>query len=161
MPELPDPAERLRSASYRVAVVEEARIVERGERRVKWFVRHQGSWLAVGEHPTVNVDTEAVGEPERDSEETEFSQRCPPGTVWQRHYELSLARGTPLMSVSTAPRVRRESTLWYLSHGLGRAEVVYQQRQFVVAGNYRLVPRGEMKRGAAQRGVKPDSSRQC
>ena len=119
---------------YHVSVVEEARIVERGERRRKWFVRARHDWVRVGDHASAVLE-----------ETDDDSARCPPGIVWQRRFELVLPRGTRLMALSTFPRVQPRSTLWYLNHGASRAELVYQQRQYRVVGNYRLVELGEMQ----------------
>lgn len=122
-----------RSARYRVSLAEEATIVERGERRRKWFIRHQGDWLRVAEHPDATLEAD-----------DDDSSRCPPGVVWQRRYELKLKRGTRLMAVSSFPKAGGNSTLWYLNHGVVKAEFVWQQQQYIVAGNYRLVERGQM-----------------
>ena len=134
-PEPPDEdSARAPTPGYRVSVVEQAVIVERGERRRKWFVRHEEDWVRVGDYPGAIL--EAVDDD---------SARCPPGIVWQRAFELVLPRRTRLMAVSTFPRVRARSTLWYLSHGVGSAELVYQQHQYIVTGNYRLVELGQMQ----------------
>jgi hypothetical protein len=135
-------AQPLRNAAarYRISVVEDAVIVERGERRRKWFVRDGDEWLRVSDFPGAVLET---GDDDSD--------RCPRGVVWQRCYELSLARGTLLMTVSSFPRAGARSTFWYLNHGVGQAELVYQQRQYVVAGNYRLVERGQMQQRIGSR----------
>lgn len=133
-PESTTAAHAEQAPRYRVSVVEEAVIVERGERRRKWFVRHQEEWLRVEDYPGAVLET-------LDDE----SARCPPGIVWQRSYEVVLSRGARLMAVSTFPRLRARSTLWYLNHGLATRELVYQQHQYTVAGNYRLVELGQMR----------------
>jgi hypothetical protein len=129
-----------------VSVAEEAVIVERGERRRKWFVREGNGWVQVNEFAGAVLEAD-------DDEE-----RCPAGVVWRRRYELALPRGTRLMTVSTFPRVAARSTLWYLSHGVGKPELVYQQRQYVVVGNYRLLEGGRMQE-RVRSGPRPERSK--
>src|SRR5690606_30825922 len=132
------PAVRRTRGPYRVNLTESASIVARGEQLLLWLVELDGRWVRSGDHPAAALESEA-------SSERHGSEHCPSGTIWQRHVELSLAAGTRLRRRRSWPRVRQLSVMGYLNGGVSRAQRLVEEREFVLVGNYRLLPVGSMR----------------
>jgi hypothetical protein len=108
-----------------VELLEEETVVDRGTRRVTWFVKRADVWEHASRWP-------AVASAELDAG---------PGTVWRRQLVLQLPTQTELMRVETRPAPpRRRDAFEYL-----RAEVRNAPRQ-VRRTYYRVAPRGALTR---------------
>lgn len=106
-----------------VEVVDEETIVERGTRRVVWFVKGNAGWAHAAGWPGASRRDRDAG----------------PGTVWEREVVLELPLGTELMRVEVRPAARRDrDALDYL-----RAEVRDAPRQ-VRRTYYRAGARGRL-----------------
>lgn len=117
------------SPTYRVHLLDEATVVERGERVRVWFIPYGDAWIRAAEHPAATVELSSA---ERSGES------CPPGTIWQRSVELILPAKTPLLSRITSPLTERLEPMEYLKRGrLGTRRHV-NESWFQVVGNYRI-----------------------
>lgn len=114
---------------FRVHLVDEATVVERGERVRVWFLPLEDSWIRAATHPSAETNLHDSGE--RDP-------GCPPGTVWQRHVELLLPRRTPLLSRVTTPLVERLNPIQYLTKDRRGVRRHVEETWFEVVGNYRI-----------------------
>jgi hypothetical protein len=134
--------------SYRICLTERSSIVDRGERLDVWLVRVGDAWVRVSEHPAarVEVETNDEHEPHAPNEPCPPSEPCPPGTIWLRRTQLVLEGGTRLMQRQSWPRHRSLSVMGYLMQGISRPQRMVQEREFVVIGNYRLAPVGNLSR---------------
>ena len=75
----------------RVVLTESETIVERGHRRVVWFIQDGHRWSPAARWPGVSILDENPG----------------PGTIWVRHLEVNLAPGHLLLRVESRPAARR------------------------------------------------------
>ncbi len=116
-------------ALYRVHLLDEATVVERGERVRVWFVPEGETWVRAADHTEAELDT-ASSERGGDS--------CPPGTIWQRSVELLLPAGTPVLSRTTTPKLEVLEPMEYLRRGKLGAGRHVQESWLCVLGNYRL-----------------------
>lgn len=82
----------------RVELCEEEHVVPRGFATTHWWVRQGDAWTSAARVPGAEVDDIAGG----------------PGVVWRRRIQLSLARGTRLQCVRSAPLTLGKSPLAYL-----------------------------------------------
>jgi hypothetical protein len=109
--------------------MDEATVVERGEKVRVWFVPEGDTWVRAADHPEAVVEMAS-------SERGDGS--CPPGTIWQRTVELSLPHGAALLSRTTTPAQVQLEPMEYLTRGqLGMRRRVHET-WMRVAGNYRL-----------------------
>ncbi|MCH2109349.1 MAG: hypothetical protein MK135_08465 [Polyangiaceae bacterium] len=116
--------------SYRLELVDAARIVARGEEVSVWYIRQNDGWIRAKDHPGVQLDT-SVSE----NQDT----RCPAGTVWQRQMELRVAPKTLLFCRTTSPQAIRLNVAQYLEQERPRAGRQNREHFYLVAGNYRKV----------------------
>jgi hypothetical protein len=114
---------------YRVHLVDEATVVERGERLRVWFLPHNDTWIRAKDHPGAEQD-EALSDRQ--------DQHCPPGTIWKRQLELRLPPGTPLLSRVTTPLIEKMEALSYLMKERRGMRRHIEETWFVVVGNYRI-----------------------
>ena len=117
------------TATYRVHLVDEATVVARGQRLRVWFLGQNDGWVRAHEHPNAELE-EAFAE-RRD-------RSCPPGTIWRREIELTLPRGTPLLSRVSTPLVEAFAPLDYLTKERRGVRRHVEETWFLVVGNYRL-----------------------
>jgi hypothetical protein len=116
------------SRPCRVHLVDEASVVEHGERLRVWFVAQGEVFVKAAEHP--NAELEAI----------DAADRVPPGVVWRRSIELLLPEGTLILSRVTLPRIERRDPLDYLTRGALGTHRSVSESYFRVLGNYRLEP---------------------
>jgi len=114
---------------YRVHLLDEATVVERGERVRVWFMLHGDSWVRAADHPGATVEM---------SSSERGDGNCPPGTVWQRSIDLVLPVETPLLSRTTSPRAEVLQPMEYLRRGKLGMNRSIQETWMRVVGNYRL-----------------------
>ena len=126
---------------YRVHLLDEATVVERGERVRVWFVPEGDTWVRAADHPEAEV-------------EKEFSERgdsCPPGTIWQRSIELVLAPRTPLLCRVTRPLIEALQTVDYMTKERRTMRRHVEERWFVLTGNYQMTRHREPESFAVAR----------
>lgn len=109
--------------------MDEATVVERGERVRVWFLHFNDGWVRAADHP--DSDTE-------EARSEDHNTYCPPGTIWQRRVELKLAPGTLLLSRVTSPLIEKLDTLDYLTKERRGVRRHVEETWFEVVGNYRL-----------------------
>lgn len=127
--------------------MDEATVVGRGQRVRVWFVSLGDGWVRATDHPDANLE-----EVRADRQD----QRCPPGTIWQRHVELMLEAGTPLYSRVTTPLVEDLRPLDYLEKERKNVRRHLEETWFVVSGNYKLEKRATPPPFARARKALPD-----
>lgn len=110
-------------------MIDEATVVERGERVRVWFLPYNDSWVRAKDHPQAGLE-------EVNSEER--NPRCPPGTIWRREVELLLPAGTPLLSRVTTPLIEDLEPMEYLVRNKHTMRRHISETWFAVVGNYRL-----------------------
>jgi hypothetical protein len=110
----------------RVVVQDAEHIVTRGVASTTWYVRVNDAWVVAAKSEGANTE----------------SLDATPGTVWRRHVEMMLPRGTRLLRVESAPRPVQKSPLEYLE---GSSAVGRKQRRV----EYRVGPRGTLVREPA------------
>ncbi len=114
---------------YRIQLVDEATIVERGERVRVWFLPLNDGWVRAKDHPL--AQTEEASTDNRDP-------RCPPGVIWRRSIELLLPPKTHLLSRVTRPLIQKLGTMDYLTQSKYKMQRHVKESWFVLIGNYRL-----------------------
>ena len=114
---------------FRAHLVDEATIVDRGERVKVWFIPWQSTWIRAKDHPDATVD-----EVSSDAR----ANRCPPGTVWQRSIELSLLPRTPLLCRITRPLLESLGTVDYMTKDRRSVRRQVDELWYVLVGNYKL-----------------------
>jgi hypothetical protein len=114
---------------YRVHVIDEATVVDRGERVRVWFLPYNDSWVRAKDHPQAGLE-------EVNSEDRH--PHCPPGTIWKREVEMLLPFGTPLLSRVTTPLIESLEPMEYLMRNKHTMRRHIEETWFVVVGNYRL-----------------------
>lgn len=110
-------------------LIDEATIVDRGERVRVWFVPLGDTWIRAESHPTAQSD---------EVRSSLDASACPPGTVWQRVVELTLPKGTPLLSRVTSPLTETFDPIDYLVKERRGVRRKVDETWFCVSGNYRL-----------------------
>lgn len=115
-----------------VEVVDEETIVERGTRKVTWFVRVADAWVHASNVAGAVITDEEAG----------------PGTVWGRRTVLRLAAGTRLMRVETRPRPHAyDDPFAYLRREVRDARRKTHRSEYLVTARGALAP----ARGSATR----------
>jgi len=100
-------------------------VVERGHRRVVWFIQDGNRWSPAAKWPGVSIADEQPG----------------PGTIWVRHLEVRLAVGQLLLRVESRPAARRtREVLDFLRRETRLAERDTKRTR------YRVARRGELER---------------
>lgn len=136
-------------ATYRVHLIDEATVVQRGERLRVWFLELGDTWVRAKDHPSAQLD-------EVDAERRDPG--CPPGTIWRRTIELVLPADTPLLSRVTTPLVERLDAMEYLTKERRGMRRHIEETWFRVAGNYRLAKISEPERFSLARKARRASS---
>src|SRR5690606_16137145 len=128
----PDPTQK--RALFRASLIDEATIVERGERVKVWFLPWGETWIRAKDHPNAQLD-----------EVSSFARatQCPAGTVWQRSIEIALAPRTPLLCRITRPLIESFQTLDYMTKDRRMMRRHVEERWYLLVGNYRLTPSQE------------------
>lgn len=116
---------------FRASLIDEATIVERGERVKVWFLPCGETWIRAKDHPSAQSD-----EVSSDARTT----RCPAGTVWQRTIEIALAPKTPLLCRITRPLIESLQTVDYMTKDRRAMRRHVEERWYLLVGNYRLAP---------------------
>lgn len=112
-------------------LIDEATVVDRGERLRVWFLRQKDTWVRAADHPEASVDLSSA--------ETSHAP-CPPGTIWQRTVELLLPRHSLLLCRVTRPHIQESwSPIDYLKRGQWGTQRHITETYHRVVGNYRLV----------------------
>lgn len=111
---------------YRVVLVDEARVVERGEELRVWYLPEETGLIRAFEHPQALVD------------ETSEERPPPPGVIWERSTELELVLHTVVICRNTRPWTERLGPLEYLERGRLHTLRHVVETQFLVVGNYRI-----------------------
>ncbi len=114
---------------FRVHLLDEATVVERGEQVKVWFLPWQDSWIRAKDHPAaeleeVSSDRRATG--------------CPAGTIWQRHIELTLPPKTPLLCRVTRPLIESLRTVDYMTRDRKLVRRHVDELWYILVGNYRM-----------------------
>lgn len=94
--------------AFRIVLLDEAVVAERGEQVVVWFVRLGSAWVRAAEHPRAET-SEARADRQDES--------CPPGTIWRRTVTLELEVGTHLRRTLSRPHSKRMSPMEHLLSG--------------------------------------------
>jgi len=128
----PDPTQK--PPLFRASLIDEATIVERGERVKVWFLPWGETWIRAKDHPNAQLDEV--------SSLTRATQ-CPAGTVWQRSIEIALAPRTPLLCRITRPLIENFQTLDYMTKDRRMMRRHVEERWYLLVGNYRLTPSQE------------------
>lgn len=136
-------------ATYRVHLVDEATVVERGERVRVWFLPFNDGWIRAKDHPAANLE---------EARADRRDENCPPGTIWRRSIELLLPRNTPLLSRVTSPLVERLAPMEYLTKEKRGMRRHVEETWFAVVGNYRLVKAKEPDQFAHAQKARPGAS---
>jgi hypothetical protein len=135
--------------TYRVHLIDEATVVERGERLRVWFLELKDGWVRAKDHPAAEL--EEVSAERRD-------QACPPGTIWRRTIELVLPAETLLLSRVTTPLLEHFDAMEYLTKERRAMRRHVEETWFIVSGNYRLSKISEPDRFSRARKAPPASS---
>lgn len=117
------------SRKYRVHLVDEATVVDRGERVRVWFLPLADGWVRAKDHPAAELD---------EARADRADATCPPGTLWKRHIELTLDEGCPVLSRVTTPLVEKLDPMAYLVKERRSVRRHVEETWFAVSGNYRL-----------------------
>lgn len=125
----PDPTQK--PTLFRASLIDEATIVERGERVKVWFLPWGETWIRAKDHPSAQL--EEVSSLMR-------ATQCPAGTVWQRSIEIALAPRTPLLCRITRPLIESLETLDYMTKDRRMMRRHVEERWYLLVGNYRLAP---------------------
>lgn len=129
-------------ATYRVHLVDEATVVERGERVRVWFLEWGDTWVRAKDHPAAELE---------EARADRRDQSCPPGTIWRRTIELVLPAGCSLFSRVTTPLVETFDTMTYLTKERHTMRRHVSETWFTVAGNYRLAKISEPEKFSRER----------
>lgn len=114
---------------YRVNVLDQAVVAERGQRVTVWVVEFNDGWIRAKDHPQAETAEERAERP---------ADRCPAGTIWRRSIEFKAPHGTKLRCIVSSPHTERLTPVEYLTRGKHRVGRKLSESLFRVAGNYRL-----------------------
>jgi len=120
--------------TFRIVLLDEAVVAERGERVTVWFVRLGAGWVRATDHPEARVL-----EVRADRQDT----HCPPGTIWRRTVELDLEQGTRLRRTVSRPQAKRMSPIEHLLSGS------LEKRRQLWEAHFRVLASGRLERESA------------